>query len=942
MALNDREQIQLQLLEALQKARRYVEYLEAALSHNAAYLGVGIEPEISPDPKLEMGLMPDALLRYLELVEPEEDISDYIGSEGVEHTRPRLGPDAPDSVRPKIRPAVNPLTRLVGMDHPDDALAFPFQPGSVPPGTWFTSQDVHAEADSPASPAAPSASPLPAPLPATQGVAQAPTRSAAPRQAPAAKASPPVAPRTEAAVPAVPATPGGPTPRLLVENVPTPPAHVPGREYTQVTLAGDACAEGQTPGAGKGAHDAATMRGGVALLPRKPGEPRPLTDEDGLRAHYALQSLNVGVWDWNRKSGAIFVSSRWEDFSGKAPRELCHALDILTFGMRADDARQARSGVERLLAGDGDRLEMAARFPTPGGTETTGVLRALARRSEERVTRVTATLQAPDDPAVAAGQPRDWERQETITGRARFFGSLVEGFVLFSRTRSDTGDPGADDYRVVSMNPAFATLYGCAVENAIGMGLEQLTGPDVGQWRQCLQQVFSQGESLLFPLKRARAPHFYEILAFSPLEGYAACLIKEEPETSERVKHDFLANISHELRTPLIGILGVLQVLGQSPLTVEQNECVSSATYSARRLLRIISDILDFSRIRSGRLELAEERFDFSATLRSAMGVFIHEAERKGIRFFLSLNPNIPPDLLGDAARVKQVVFNLVGNALKFTDKGDVRVECEMLPYRKGGKACILVAVSDTGIGIPDDKLELIFQDFIQLDSSSTRRYAGAGLGLAVVKKLTDLMDGSITVQSVPGLGTSVYCTMCFAVPAPSVPLRAAPVVRDKAANLRVLVVEDDAVNRFALRALLKKDGHVPVCVGDGRQAIEALLLRPFDCLITDIQMPVMDGKELALRIRNGQTADIEPDDATRALLGLRPGQDDPRRDIPRDIPIIALTAHALAGDRERFLNAGMDYYLAKPLIAAELKETLARIHPAERSEQAVDEHLHM
>ena len=401
---------------------------------------------------------------------------------------------------------------------------------------------------------------------------------------------------------------------------------------------------------------------------------------------------------------------------------------------------------------------------------------------------------------------------------------------------------------------------------------------------------------------------------------------KDEAEAASRAKNEFLANVSHELRTPLNGILGMLQLLQQSPLTTTQLEYVVTANYSGRSLLRIISDILDFSRIEAGRFFLEPHLFDFATTVRSTLGMFVHEAEQKRIKFVLRMASNIPKVLLGDDARLRQIIFNLVGNAFKFTESGEVAVECSLLPYCPGGKVCVYVAVKDTGIGIPDERLSDIFKAFTQLDGSSTRKYAGTGLGLGIVQRLMQLMGGTLTVESEVGVGTTIHCSIPF-VPTDEEP-EVETVVEIPLAEARpldILVAEDDPVNRLTIRSLLQKQGHRVVCVNNGQQALEALQLRSFDCLITDIQMPVMDGTEVAIRIREGTASDVAPTTVVEEMLQMEQGPH-PLLPVPTTIPLVALTAHAMTGDKEYYLSLGMDYYLSKPIIATELEATLQRI----------------
>lgn len=403
---------------------------------------------------------------------------------------------------------------------------------------------------------------------------------------------------------------------------------------------------------------------------------------------------------------------------------------------------------------------------------------------------------------------------------------------------------------------------------------------------------------------------------------------KDAAEAVNRAKNEFLANISHELRTPLNGILSMLQLLEDLPMPPQQRDLVSTANYSGKALVRIIADILDFSRMESGKMQLVPEPFDLKASLLSSLRLFKEEAARKGLAFGIAVDPDIPAVLTGDDARVRQILFNLVGNALKFTEHGDISVRCALEERFRDGGVRVSIRVTDTGIGIPPEKQGMIFDAFTQVDSSSTRKYPGTGLGLSIVKCLAALMGGTVELESEEGKGTTIVCTLVLAAASGQLPESPeAGESPEKIRPLSILVAEDDAVGRFAIRSFLQRAGHRVVCVDNGRQALEALQLYPFDCLFTDIQMPDMDGMELARRIRTSSLDGITPTEAVLALVReVFPQASESALPIDPQCVIVAVSAHTMAGDKDRFLRQGIDHYVAKPIAVRELSETLRRI----------------
>ena len=379
---------------------------------------------------------------------------------------------------------------------------------------------------------------------------------------------------------------------------------------------------------------------------------------------------------------------------------------------------------------------------------------------------------------------------------------------------------------------------------------------------------------------------------------------KEQALAANQAKSEFLANMSHELRTPLNGIMGMLQLLGLTGLNAEQEDYALTGLQSCERLIRLLTDILDLSRIESGKMSIQNEPLELHHVLDQLKALFIPVIRQDGISFELEIDPNIPRRLLGDTARLQQVLTNLVGNALKFTHGGNVNLRASRLPTSKNGQCRVLFSIADNGIGIPDDKLGTLFKPFSQVSQGYTRSYQGAGLGLSICKRLVELMGGNISVESEEGVGTTMYFTASFDI-AP--PLEANALQADSSQGqiregLKVLVVEDDHVSSVSVAMILRKLKTEPIQVEDGRQALAALRRKTFDLVLMDIQMPVMDGVETTQAIRVG-------------LAG----------EEMKSVPIIALTAYAMSGDRERFLQAGMDDYLAKPISMVDLERVLLK-----------------
>ncbi|GAB6057204.1 hybrid sensor histidine kinase/response regulator [Desulfonatronum parangueonense] len=405
---------------------------------------------------------------------------------------------------------------------------------------------------------------------------------------------------------------------------------------------------------------------------------------------------------------------------------------------------------------------------------------------------------------------------------------------------------------------------------------------------------------------------------------------KEQAEAANIAKSEFLANMSHELRTPFNGIMGMMQLLQTTSLNEEQQEFVTAAHESSKRFTRLLSDILDISSIEAGKMTLVKSEFDPVQALESIMDLFALHAREKDIALDISADPGMPRNILGDTTRVKQILFNLTGNALKFTKKGSVQIRLLPLSAAKGGDLRIMFSITDTGIGIPDDKLRNLFKPFVQVDGSYTRPYQGAGLGLSIVKRLMELMNGNGCVESVVGQGTTVHVVLPFNLPPGTVKKMVHAVPGVTRTHLNILLAEDDSLNQMFMIRVLKKLGHAVTLANNGREAVDLFQTRDFDCILMDIQMPVMTGVEATRRIRDMESGSRkqEPADQTPDLQvsGCIPPPSKTPPPSPH-IPIIAVTAHTQSGDRETFLAAGMDDYLGKPVSIEELEKVLRRIH---------------
>jgi len=433
--------------------------------------------------------------------------------------------------------------------------------------------------------------------------------------------------------------------------------------------------------------------------------------------------------------------------------------------------------------------------------------------------------------------------------------------------------------------------------------------------------IFLFFQALVLSMRFSRAFATVEKLS-TELEAYSSTLeqkvrertsdlerAKQDADAANRAKSDFLAVMSHEIRNPMHGLIGMAELLTGTPLNEEQREYAAVINESSAMLLAIIDDILDFSKIEDGKLALEEVDFDLRQVERKVAGLFTPKAGLKGLRFTSSVNPAVPRTLRGDPLRLGQVLLNLVGNAVKFTERGEVSLRA-FVEERKGDTVVIRFEVRDTGPGVPEGARDSLFDPFTQADASTTRRFGGTGLGLSICRRLVELMNGEIGFASEEGCGATFWFTIPFKV----VETAETPAKEDTAVFAPlpgwtqnpgpILVVEDSPVNRKLILAQLKRLGLEAEVADGGREAVEAASRTDYALIIMDCQMPLMDGYQ-----------------ATRAIRQLE-------ERLGRHTPIVATTAGAIRGEREKCLAAGMDDYLSKPVRLADLHRTLARWLP--------------
>ncbi|MEO1094370.1 MAG: PAS domain S-box protein [Cyanobacteria bacterium J06638_28] len=634
------------------------------------------------------------------------------------------------------------------------------------------------------------------------------------------------------------------------------------------------------------------------------------------RLKLAVESAAIGIWDWDIFKNRLVWDERMYALYGITPDQFPNAYEAWLNGLHPEDREAAEALSEEARRGDCD-YNTEFRVVHPDGSIHFIKANALIQRdSQGAAQRMIGT------------NYDITERKEAEAAMKRQLAAIEAATDSISILQGET---------FLYANQAKLDLFGYEhPKEILGKTWRSLYPPE--EWKRCDREIFPaleregawQGEIIAL---RKDGSTFIEGMSLNITEdGLLICIgrdisdrkkaeqtlvqAKEAAEAAAQAKSNFLAMMSHEIRTPMNGVIGMVDLLLSTSLTAKQKEYTETIYRCGNSLLTIINDILDFSKIESGCLELEKYPFQLRDCLEKVLEIFAKTVSDKGLKLTCQIDPSCPNQLLGDEIRLRQILVNLVGNAVKFTEQGEVNVTvrccAQNQKINRQSQIQLSFDIKDSGIGMPEDKLEQLFKAFNQADSSIARKYGGTGLGLAISKQLTELMGGKLSVTSEVGKGSCFSFSTIVELFAPiddvvvgvnDSPINSKNILLAEQYPLKILIAEDNAINQKLMTTWLKNMGYQPDVVSNGLEVIDALKREPYDVILMDVHMPEMDGVTATQYIHQHWSVDQRPD-------------------------IIAVTANAMRGDREQLLAAGMDDYISKPIQVEKLIAVLKKTTP--------------